>query len=389
MFYFILYAAMGSVIPFLTLFLERRGLSATSIGFLITVNAAAGLVAAPLWGRVADRPGSGRGVLVFALILGIIGSLAAGWAAGLAVIIAGIMVMRVAEDGITPLADGFSVGISRRSGSSWGFGGIRVFGSAGWIAAAPLAGLVAQKSNLSVLFLIYALGLVLCLVILTGLKDFKEKKPYPEEESGGETGGIREILGQISRNKALMGGAAALFIHGLFRQALFRFEPLYLDSLGISLTGIGIAGALPAVAELAAMPISGKLAGKHSYLYLLGGAFLLTAFRAALVWAFPIPWVILSTKMIDGVSYAAQMVGTVSLVSTLVPGGRFKTVLAIFSVSLIHIVTMIGGPAAGWIVDQAGVKPLFILALAGSITGFIILITTRPRRSINSYTMIK
>lgn len=375
---------MGSVIPFLTLFLERRGLSATGIGFLITLNAAAGLIAAPLWGRVADRPGSGRGVLVLALILGITGSLTAGFIPVLAFIIAGILVMRIAEDGITPLADSFSVGISRRSGSRWGYGGIRVFGSAGWIAAAPLAGFAAQKSNLNVLFLIYALGLVLCLVILTGLKDFKEEKTYPEDESGSETVGILKIPGYIRGNKALLGGAAALFIHGLFRQALFRFEPLYLDSLGISLAGIGMAGALPAVAELAAMPISGRLAGKHGYMYLLGGAFLLTAFRAALVWAFPIPWVILSTKMIDGVSYAAQMVGTVSLVSTLIPGSRFKTVLAIFSVSLIHIVTMIGGPAAGWIVDQAGVKPLFILALAGSTAGFIILmISHKPNELVN------
>jgi len=66
------------------------------------------------------------------------------------------------------------------------------------------------------------------------------------------------------------------------------------------------------------MPLSGRIAGKHGYVYLLGGAFLLTAFRAALVWVFPIPAVVLGTKVIDGVSYAAQMVGTVSLITSLI-----------------------------------------------------------------------
>ncbi len=366
---------MGSVIPFLTLFLERRGLTATNIGFLITLNAAVGLVAAPLWGRVADRPGSGRRVLVFALVLGIAGSAAAGWASWLILIIPAIILMRIAEDGIGPLTDSFSVTISHRLKSSMGFGGIRVFGSLGWIAAAPLAGMLAQKSNLSSLFYLYAFGMAACLIILTSLKDFQDER-LEDNQDDKQTGGIRSAVGFILGNRALLGGAVALIVHGLFRQALFRFEPLYLDALGISLTGIGLAGALPAVAELAAMPLSGRIAGKHGYVYLLGGAFLLTAFRAALVWAFPIPAVVLGTKVIDGVSYAAQMVGTVSLVTSLVPRGRFKTVLAMFSVSLIHIVTMIGGPVAGWIVDRGGVTPLFPLALAGSTAGFIILVVS-------------
>ncbi len=369
---------MGSVIPFLTLFLERRGMSATAIGFLITLTAAVGLVAAPLWGRVADRPGSGRRVLVLALVLGIAGALAAGRADWLILIIPAIILMRIAEDGIGPLSDSFSVALSHRLKSGTGFGGIRVFGSLGWIAAAPLAGMLAQKSNLSSLFYLYAIGMAACLVLLSGLKGFKEDS----RDSDALEGGIRKAFGFILGNKALLGGAAALIVHGIFRQALFRFEPLYLDALGISLAGIGMAGALPALAELAAMPLSGRIAGKHGYVFLLGGAFLLTSFRAALVWTFPIPAVVLSTKMIDGVSYAAQMVGTVSLVTSLVPRGRFKTVLAIFSVSLIHIVTMIGGPIAGFIVDRAGVTPLFPLALAGSTAAFIILMISHKRKEL-------
>ena len=221
----------------------------------------------------------------------------------------------------------------------------------------------------------YAIFLFMAAVLLFFLrKGFTLRSTETERNNISAKLRLISISGIIKNDRFLAAAMAALFLHGIFRQALFRFEPLYLDLMGLDLTGIGLAGAIPAMVELAAMPLAGRLAGTRGPKNLLILAFALNGFRTVLVMSAPFVGVILASRVLDGAGYAAQMIGTVALVSERVPKNHFKTILALLSVSLIHLVGMVGNPIAGLIFDNYGMLTLYALSLGGSLTALVIML---------------
>ncbi len=76
--YVLLFGSVGAYFPYIAVFYREIGLSIEAVGLVAALNAAVGLVAAPLWGAVADRARDLRGPLALA---GAWSSLAATWLA--------------------------------------------------------------------------------------------------------------------------------------------------------------------------------------------------------------------------------------------------------------------------------------------------------------------
>lgn len=370
-----IFAAMGMIVPFLSVYLGRRGLSGTGIGLLMTVHALTGLVVAPVWGIVSDRSRSPRPALMAALILAAVTAVGTGIFGPIGLVIVASVLMRGAEDGVVPLADSLAVHVADGAGSRWGYGGVRVFGSLGWIISAPLAGFVASRLGMKALFLGYAGAMLLAVLLLPLLRT--AGKDGASETGSDERPGIRDILSALSQDRILVGGIAALFVHGLFRNSIFRFEPLFLEDLGTSLPGIGIAGALPAIAELGAMPLAGRWIKTRGASRVLLLSFVLNVLRSLLVSLFPTVVTVMATKVLGGIGYAAMMVGSVGLVTERVSPKHFKTILALTTVSLMHLIGMVGYPIAGAIYDRFGAIPLYPLSSAGSLLAIAILLLSR------------
>ncbi|XP_045213255.2 major facilitator superfamily domain-containing protein 6-like protein A [Mercenaria mercenaria] len=69
LFNFFLAASKACLIPFLTIYLKRLGLSATQTGLIIGAKTLIGLVFAPLWSKCAVRCGRRRCVLMFSIFI--------------------------------------------------------------------------------------------------------------------------------------------------------------------------------------------------------------------------------------------------------------------------------------------------------------------------------
>lgn len=69
LFNFLLAASKACLIPFLTIYLKRLGLSATQTGFIIGTKTLLGLVFAPLWSKCSVRCGRRRCVLMFSILI--------------------------------------------------------------------------------------------------------------------------------------------------------------------------------------------------------------------------------------------------------------------------------------------------------------------------------
>src|SRR5436190_15917544 len=54
LYYFVFIGALGFSSPFINLFYLQQGLNGAQIGLVVLISSLAGLVVAPLWGRLSD-----------------------------------------------------------------------------------------------------------------------------------------------------------------------------------------------------------------------------------------------------------------------------------------------------------------------------------------------
>jgi len=139
---------------------------------------------------------------------------------------------------------------------------------------------------------------------------------HETSEKDFAAGELANAFGLALKNRVLVLSAIALFLHGIFRQALFRFEPVYLKSLGVELGGIGLAASIPAAMELIAMPLAGLISARRSPLFTIALGMIISMMRVAAVALWPVPAVILASKVLEGAAYAFETVGIVELVAS-------------------------------------------------------------------------
>lgn len=375
LFYLALFAGMGTFLPYLTVFFQANGLSGTQIGLLYMVQALVAIVAAPFIGRLADHARKPERVLAVGLLVAAASGLVLGAVSSVVIITIASTLMRVGSGAAMPIADGLAVNQAKEKQVS--YGSIRNFGSAGWIMTAPLAGLIAQRMGMSVLFTLFAVMMTVTVLLFfraareqgpRELESLKHELPDPPHRT------VANALGLALKNRLLVLSAIALFLHGIFRQALYRFEPIYLKNLGVELGGIGLAASIPAAIELIAMPLAGLISARRSPVFTIALGMIMSMLRVAAVALWPVPAVIFATKVIEGAAYAFETVGIVELVASQTSRSTLRTTLALFTVSLLQIIGMVGNPIAGLIFDAAGAYPLYLLSLGGSALGVIIIV---------------
>src|SRR5258706_686223 len=76
--YALLFFAVGTFLPYLSVFYRSVGLSFEGIGVVTALTGFVAVVAAPVWGAAVDRLRDARGPL---LVAGLWGAVAAGWLA--------------------------------------------------------------------------------------------------------------------------------------------------------------------------------------------------------------------------------------------------------------------------------------------------------------------
>jgi MFS family permease len=126
----------GAIGPFAAVLLINQGLPPALVAPLAAAAAILTLVAAPTWGRLGDRHGRRR-MLVVAFLAGVPAAL--GHAAGvLAVLVVAFLAWSMVSSAFAPLAD--SLALARLEGSRSRYARVRVGASTGYILAALAVG---------------------------------------------------------------------------------------------------------------------------------------------------------------------------------------------------------------------------------------------------------
>lgn len=346
--YFLFYAAMAALYPFLNLYYQRMGLAGTQIGVLAAVPGILNLFAASAWSALADRFRFHRGLLTLTLL----GVAVAGFAFSLSTeflpLLATAVVFALFLSPIIPLMDSAALEIAKQAGTD--FGHLRLWGTVGWILAAWAFGFLVDR-HFHYLFFAFA-GLM---VLAAGASLFQPRRRWAWERPVRE--GARQLLGR-SDVRAFLVSALLLWASS---SGGSQFLSLYLSDIGADGSIIGAAWAVAAVSEVPMLFFSGWWLRKlgHRGFLLLG--YLTYAARWFFFSVNRVPGWALLLQLLQGVSFTAFLVGGVTLMGNAAPRGLEATAQALFSGTTMGLGGFVGSLLAGYLYQTQGVFRFYLL----------------------------
>jgi len=374
LYYFLLYGGGGFVSPFLNLFYVHQGLSGTQIGTVTSIGASITLIAAPFWAHRNAHWRSPRVALQIFVVLNALSLLWISqqtlfWGVAIATIFRALF-----TSSIFPLSDSMALTVSKARHT--GFGSIRVWGSFGWVVFVPLSGWLVQQTSLQTSLI--GAFVVLCVASLIlfpiGARNFTV--PVVSDESPPR---FRLVVSKLLRNRSLLGVAAMIAIVGIANSGVAQFENVYMQQLGASNSLIGIINILSALVEIPCMLWADRLARRRGPYLLLLMAMLIFAGTRLLVLLVPSIPTIMVTEAFTGVSYSFYTVGLVHFISEATTAHETRTVLALYTVTLANLVSILSSPITGFVFDHLGARSLYLIAGVGYLLAWVGLQTLRQR----------
>ena len=358
--YATLFSAVGAFVPYMAVFYRSIGMGVEVVGLLAALWAAAGLVAAPTWGIVADRLGSVRYPLVLAGVWAALAALGLGVLQEPLLVPPFVVALSAALAGIGPMLDARTVELVGTNRDR--FGRARAWGSAAFVVAALFTGLLVDRLGPAALFLVAVPALTQTGVaaggLLTGGRG-RSRMVRPTQS------GITALLRQ--RQVALfLGGSIVVWTTV---SAFSTFLSIHLVSLGASAQLVGVVWALGAAIEVPIMFAFPAIARRVPAERLIVAAALVFALRT-LGFALTTDLTMLfAIAIIGGPGFALFYVGTVTYVARTTPAHLQTTAQGIFTGTAASVGAILGALVGGSLGGVLTLRGMFAMCAVGTIIG--------------------
>lgn len=374
LYYFFFYAALGTISPFLNIYLVENGLTGLQVGILASIPPLVALVAGPFWSAIADRWQAQRGVLALLAFVAGMASLLLIWIHAFWGVLLVLVVLNFFRSPIAAIVDGTLMGIVTRYGVP--YGKQRVFGSFGWIVASFSVGWIAGMWGLQVIFWIHAICLGL-LCALLGLRMPVERSGEPERIH--YAAGVRQLI-RLSGYRGILAFMAAF---GAGMAANAGFLGLYMVSMGASTQLVGITNAVNTIPEIPMMFMGDRWLQRFGSraLILLGGVGF--AFTWLLFGVATQPWMFPLFTPIIGLSYGLSWIAIVTFANSSAPAGMRASAQGIANAAMSGIGVAGGAFISGILWDRSGGQAVFLVAGAIMVLGTLYF-AFATRRSISA-----
>jgi MFS family permease len=336
-------AGVGTLMPYLAVYLASQGLSATLVGLVLGLMAAVGVVMVPLWGAGADRRLGAAWALRLSCAAASVASLAllavGSWLPGIIVVAAVLAAARAPGEA---LADTLAMSVLGSTGGRR-YGSIRLWSSAGFAVAVAAWGVVLERTSLSIVLVAYPVALTLVFAAATGLR--VTASPGPAAST------LRALQDVIDPRVGKLLVGAALF--GIAMGASWTVLPLRLTDLGGGVGAVAAAAVVGALAEIPFMLSSGFL--RHRWgsgpVFVVGG--LLFSASAGCYGLLDEPRLLVAASVLRGAGYALVYVGLVTAMASLLPAQRQATGQALLQTTLMGLAPVVGASLGGFTYEQS------------------------------------
>ena len=359
LFYFCYSAAMAAVSPFLALYYRQIGLSEGQIGLLAGIPPLLGLIAAPLWGALADATQQHKRLLALAVVgtataVALLSQIASlGW------LVPVVMLYAFCNTPIMPLVDNSVLLLLGDRKAD--YGKHRLWGAVGWGVAAPVLGALIERFGLSWGFSAALLFLGSCLYAVQRLAVQPVSLGQPFWQ------GMRFFVTRWPWIVFLI----TLFLNGVAAGVGHNFLFLYLDQLHASKTLMGLSLLVEAVSEVPVFFFGNRLLqrwGARGLLLVALGANALRMFSYALM---PAAWLVLPIHLLHGLTFSAMWIAGVSYANRAAPPGMGATAQGLLSGVSLGLAGATGALVGGVLYEWSGPALMFAWSGVVVLVGFL------------------
>jgi PPP family 3-phenylpropionic acid transporter len=245
-----------------------------------------------------------------------------------------------------------------------------LWGSLGWAAVTPLAGLLIERMGLYVPFAGYAVMLVAAVFVLFFVRG--SSKPKTDIQKAARVP-VRQMIRMLGQSRTTIGVAIAFTIIWISSMGRSQFETLYMTQLGAHASLIGIANTVSALFEVPFMLLADRLIRRYRSGRILRISMLAQAaafLPVVLIPSIPSFFVLL---IMASIALSLNVPSYYSYLVESAPEGQGGTVVSLFDVTLRSGVSLVAAPLAGFVFDLFGAYWLYPIGLGGCLVAWSIL----------------
>lgn len=363
LFFALEYAGIGIFFPYAALYLSSIGLPGSQIGLLLAVVPLVSFLVQPLWGLVSDVYHLHRRALVLACFGVAIAITGFSQTTDVRLLLAFAVLHAVMRGPIGILGTALALEYLERESSRTGFGSIRLWGSIGFAVAS--FGVGAWFVDDAVWWILPGYAIAYALLGLVALT-------LPNAEVHGEVR-WQEGLSLLHRERTLAVFLVGALLIGFTIGVVNNYLSVYLNNIDAAGWIIGVALALSALFEVPLMAgVPNFLQRWGMRLVLVGGAAVLPV--RWLLYAFiDRPLLVLPTQVLHSIAMMSLLVVGVYYVDRLLLPRWRASGQALYTAALHGIGPSLGLFIAGFVYEQAGITPVWLLCAAVGLAGTLIL----------------
>ena len=348
-FYFILFAGIASVSPFIVLYYQELGFTGTQIGLLTGITPLITFFSAPLWTGLADMTKRHRFIMSIALLGGaIVMSIFPLMSIFLPILLIAIL-LNIFLAPISPLADSatmFMLGDKKELYSR-----VRLGGTIGFGLSAPLAGALVQGFGLRYAFWGCAIMFVFSLIV-------SQKLVYDQSTTDAPAmGNVRALL----KNPRWILFLTLAFAAGTSMAAFNNYFYPYMKELGAVESTMGLAILFGMASEIPALFFCNHLIKRFKSYGLLILTMVITGLRMVLFAAVDTPILVLVVQLLNGLTIPVMWVAGVSYADENAPAGMRTTAQGLFNAMFFGTGMAVGGFVGGPLLESMGGRGLYFV----------------------------
>jgi MFS transporter, PPP family, 3-phenylpropionic acid transporter len=374
--------AIGVIMPFGPVILQSLGFGPGAIGFILSIGAVAIAAAIPAWGHLADvRLGRPRTLQVCAIAAAV--TLLALLVAWPPLILATLFVVFwVFQSAWQQLSDAITINMLRGRGIR--YGRIRWLTSLSFAIATIVAGFIYRQAGYGTAFVIAAGTALVMAGASLGIPDVaradlaahdRSSSTMPPGSSSRPRGwrlGSAGVALRVAPRLGLILVAIALVHVGVISGNTFL--GLRLIELGGGPSDVALSAGISALAEIPSMMVVGWVASRVG----LRGLFAISAGCYAIClagWAvLDVPALIIASRLLTGVAYAAMTVGVVLTMASILPPELQATGQGLFQTTAFGATAVVANVVGGLLYSTVGSGAVFglgaIAAVGGGVVGW-------------------
>ncbi|MFC7373316.1 MFS transporter [Fictibacillus iocasae] len=362
LFYLLVFFSFGSLFPLLGVYFKDTGLSGTEIGTLLSISPVVMIFAQPLWGMITDYTQRPRGILACSLLLTSLLGFAVMYLNDYVWLILLLIVFSFFQSAIVPVSDSILLNYVHRTGKE--YGNYRLYGAIGFAVSVLIVGKLSEAAGLQAIFFSFSGALLLTLFLVRAM---------PRENQRLQ-GNLRSGIKQLAKMPPFMLFLLSVFlVFGPIFANNFYFG-FYIQEIGGTLTGVGIAFLLSAGSEAPFMKFAGGAFRKWGIMPIMMFASFLSAARWTFYFFEPSLAVVMATTVVQGFSVGLFIPAAMEYLRNHTPSEARATAVALY--------TAIGNGVGSWfctiiggmLIDSYSIFATYLFFGIMSIAGFLILL---------------